>query len=169
MRIEIKKKLGTVLSSRPAGKEALLAVRASLLRGVEKTEELELDFDGVDVLAPSWADEFVTPLSEEWGDKLRCVHTENPLRKSHAGVFEANVMIHTPPTWNETRYKKDIRHIIARTIPSERQVESFLFGSFVRERHFHDIDVGLLGATWHARLPRREKSLRKAVFPSKLT
>lgn len=77
MRIEIKK-LGTVLSSRPAGKEALLAVRASLLRGIEKTEELELDFDGVDVLAPSWADEFVTPLSEEWGDKLRCVHTENP-------------------------------------------------------------------------------------------
>lgn len=77
MRIEIKK-LGTVLSSRPAGKEALLAVRASLLRGVEKTEELELDFDGVDVLAPSWADEFVTPLSEEWGVNLRCVNTENP-------------------------------------------------------------------------------------------
>lgn len=77
MRIEIKK-LGTVLSSRPAGKEALLAVRASLLRGVEKTEELELDFAGVDALAPSWADEFVTPLSEEWGDKLHCVNTENP-------------------------------------------------------------------------------------------
>lgn len=77
MRIEIKK-LGTVLSSRPAGKEALLAVRASLLRGVEKTEELELDFDGVDVLAPSWADEFVTPLFEEWGDRLHYVNTDNP-------------------------------------------------------------------------------------------
>lgn len=77
MRIEIKK-LGTVLNSRPAGKEALLAVRSSLLRGVEKTEVLELDFDGVDVLAPSWADEFVTPLAEEWGDELHCVNTENP-------------------------------------------------------------------------------------------
>ena len=81
MRIEIKK-LGTVLSSRPAGKEALLAVRSSLLRSVEKTEVLELDFDGVDVLAPSWADEFVTPLLEEWGDRLHCMHTENPSVKA---------------------------------------------------------------------------------------
>ncbi|MBI4268254.1 DUF4325 domain-containing protein [Candidatus Uhrbacteria bacterium] len=77
MRIHIKQ-FGTVLSSRPAGKEALLALRSSLLRDVKKTEELELDFDGVDALTPSWADEFVTPLEEEWGDMLHCVNTENP-------------------------------------------------------------------------------------------
>lgn len=77
MRIEIKQ-LGTVLSSRPAGKEALLAVRSSILRDVKKTEALELDFAGVDALTPSWADEFVTPLEEEWGDMLHCANTENP-------------------------------------------------------------------------------------------
>ncbi|MEK7648619.1 MAG: DUF4325 domain-containing protein [Patescibacteria group bacterium] len=77
MRIEIKQ-LGTVLSSRPAGKEALLAIRSSLLRDVKKTEVVELNFAGVDALTPSWADEFVTPLKEEWGGMLHYINTENP-------------------------------------------------------------------------------------------
>ena len=81
IRIAIKK-LGTVLSSRPAGKEALLAVRSSLLRNAEKTEVVELDFSDVDALAPSWADEFVTPLREEWGEMLQCVNTQNPSVKT---------------------------------------------------------------------------------------
>lgn len=81
MRIEIKK-LGTVLSSRPAGKEALLAVRSSTLRDVKKTEAIELDFAGVDALTPSWADEFVAPLEEEWRDMLHCINTENPSVKA---------------------------------------------------------------------------------------
>ncbi len=76
MRIQIEK-LGIVLSSRPAGKEALLAIRSSLLRGVSTTEDLYLDFAGVDVLTPSWADEFVTPLAEEWGDRLHFLNTDN--------------------------------------------------------------------------------------------
>lgn len=81
MRIEIKK-LGTVLSSRPAGKEALLSMRSSILRDVKKTEAIELDFAGVDALTPSWADEFVTPLAEEWGDMLHYVNTDNPSVKA---------------------------------------------------------------------------------------
>lgn len=81
MRIEIKQ-LGTVLSSRPAGKEALLVMRSSILRDVKKTEAIELDFAGVDALTPSWADEFVTPLKEEWGDKLHYVNIKNPSVKA---------------------------------------------------------------------------------------
>ena len=65
------------------------------------------------------------------------------------------------------KIQKDIRHIIARTIPSERQVESFLFGSFVRERHFHDIDVGLLGATAREVAKTREE-FEESRFPFKV-
>lgn len=91
MRIEIKQ-LGTVLSSRPAGKEALLAIRSSLLRDVKKTELLELDFVGVDALTPSWADEFVTPLAEEWGENLHYTNIENPSVKA---TLEFLKQIHT--------------------------------------------------------------------------
>ena len=65
------------------------------------------------------------------------------------------------------KIQKDIRQIIAKTIPSERQVESFLFGSFVRERHFHDIDVGLLGATSHEIVQMREE-FEESSFPFKV-
>jgi hypothetical protein len=70
IRIEVKK-LGTVLSSRPAGREALLAIKSSILRDAKKTETVELDFAGVDALAPSWADEFVTPLTAEFEERSR--------------------------------------------------------------------------------------------------
>ncbi|MBI4599318.1 DUF4325 domain-containing protein [Candidatus Uhrbacteria bacterium] len=49
---------------------------------MKKTEALELDFEGVDALTPSWADEFVTPLREEWGDMLHCVNTQSPSVKA---------------------------------------------------------------------------------------
>jgi hypothetical protein len=75
--IEVKK-LGTVLSSRPAGREALLAIKSSILRDAKKTETVELDFAGVDALAPSWADEFVTPLTAEFEERIHYTNTQNP-------------------------------------------------------------------------------------------
>ena len=78
----VMKNFGDFLSSRPAGKEAYLSARAYIFRSKEEADVIELDFEGVNVLTPSWADEFVTPLREEWGDMLHCVHTQNPSVKA---------------------------------------------------------------------------------------
>ena len=56
------KKFGDILISRPAGREAFLAASAySLPKGWE-TMDLELDFENVPVVAPSWLDEFLSGL-----------------------------------------------------------------------------------------------------------
>ncbi|MBI4268686.1 DUF4325 domain-containing protein [Candidatus Uhrbacteria bacterium] len=71
------KKFGDFLSSRPAGREAYLSAQAYIFPSIDESGDIELDFEGVFVLAPSWADEFVTPLTEKWGDRVHCVNTEN--------------------------------------------------------------------------------------------
>lgn len=65
MKIELKK-FGEMLVSRPAGREAFLAMSAYITRDLPKTEPIEIDFTGVKVLAPSWADEVVTKLAEQF-------------------------------------------------------------------------------------------------------
>lgn len=69
-------KFGTTLISRPAGKEAYLAFQSSL-SNLEENGVLEIDFDGVITLSPSWADEFLTPLLEKYDKKLKFVNTSN--------------------------------------------------------------------------------------------
>jgi len=80
MRIELKK-FGAILTSRPAGKEAWLATKAYILP-TEKTEKIEIDFTDVAVLSPSWADEFLTPLKELFGDNVILLPTDNPTTKA---------------------------------------------------------------------------------------
>jgi len=75
MLIELKK-FGEVLISRPAGREAYLAMRAHTLRGLEKDELIEIDFSGVKVLAPSWADEVITKITEKFKN-VKLLNTEN--------------------------------------------------------------------------------------------
>lgn len=65
MRIELKK-FGEMLVSRPAGREAYLALSAYLTKDVRKDELLQIDFSGVKVMTPSWADEVVTKLTEDF-------------------------------------------------------------------------------------------------------
>lgn len=60
------KKFGDILVSRPAGREAFLGMSAYNLRDVSADELLEIDFEGVKVLTPSWADEVITPLAERF-------------------------------------------------------------------------------------------------------
>ena len=55
-----------MLVSRPAGREAWLVAQAYVLPRA-KEEKITIDFAGVDVLAPSWADEFLTKLIERFG------------------------------------------------------------------------------------------------------
>lgn len=67
------KKFGRVLISRPAGLEAFNAIRPTL----EQSESIEIDFDGVLTVTPSWFDEFLTNLTGYVGDKVELLPTKN--------------------------------------------------------------------------------------------
>ena len=54
------KKFGNVLVSRPAGLEAFNGIRPTL----NKHESIQIDFDDVLAVTPSWFDEFLTNLAE---------------------------------------------------------------------------------------------------------
>jgi hypothetical protein len=41
-----------------------------------------LHFDGMKVLAPSWADEFVCGTKSEYANAVQCINTENPSVKA---------------------------------------------------------------------------------------
>ena len=69
MKIELKK-FGDILSSRPAGRDAWLAAQAYLLPEIKSDEKIEVDFSGVAVLSPSWADEFFTPLKKTYPGRV---------------------------------------------------------------------------------------------------
>ncbi len=59
--ILLMRNFGEKLDSRPAGREAWLAIQPRL-RELPPAEDITLDFSGVLLLTPSYADEFVTPL-----------------------------------------------------------------------------------------------------------
>ncbi len=69
-------KFGEILVSRPAGRDAFLTLEAYRLRGVPSLEPIEIDFSGVKVLTPSWADEVITPLAERHTN-IRFLNTGN--------------------------------------------------------------------------------------------
>ena len=71
------KKFGTTLVSRPSGKEAWLAFQPTL-SNISGAEEIIVDFEGVAVLTPSWADEFLTPLQNRFGKQVSLISTDNP-------------------------------------------------------------------------------------------
>ncbi len=75
MRVEIKK-FGEILVSRPAGREAYLVLK-SYLKPKTAEEPIELDFSGVKVLAPSWADEVIGALRCEYGARVKCCPSDN--------------------------------------------------------------------------------------------
>jgi len=75
MRVELKK-FGLILTSRPSGREAFLAAQSYLLPKNAK-EIVEINFTGVAVLSPSWADEFLTPLKKKYGQNLKLLPTNN--------------------------------------------------------------------------------------------
>ena len=75
------KKFGTTLVSRPSGKEAWLAYQP-VLKEVPHGEKIIVDFNGVVVLTPSWADEFLTPLQDSFKDKVELINIDNPSVKA---------------------------------------------------------------------------------------
>ena len=80
MKIELKK-FGEMLISRPAGREAYLAMSAYLTKDIDKNEPIEIDFSKVKVLTPSWADEVITKLSKDFKN-IKLLNTENPTVQS---------------------------------------------------------------------------------------
>ena len=70
-------KFGSVLTSRPAGKEAYAAFLPTL-SGVRENEEVLVDFDGISTFSPSWGDEFLTPLQKKFGDRVTLKNLSNP-------------------------------------------------------------------------------------------
>lgn len=81
----ILKKFGTTLVSRPDGREAFLAFRPTL-SDLKDGEVVEIDFDGVNVLSPSWADEFITPVQEKYNVSFK--NTDNPSVKATLEFLE---------------------------------------------------------------------------------
>src|SRR3989344_142382 len=67
------KNFGNVLISRPAGLEAFNAIRP----GFDSATPIEIDFDGVLTVTPSWLDEFLTPLTDFNGGKVELLPTKN--------------------------------------------------------------------------------------------
>jgi hypothetical protein len=75
MKVELKK-FGEILTSRPSGREAGLAIKAYFKP--KAGEPIELDFDGVLAMGPSWLDEVLTILYDEYGKKrVVCMPSEN--------------------------------------------------------------------------------------------
>ena len=67
------KKFGKVLVSRPAGREAFSAIRPTL----NPNQPIQIDFDGVLTVTPSWFDEFLTNLAEFAVETVELLPTDN--------------------------------------------------------------------------------------------
>lgn len=82
-------KFGTTLVSRPSGKEAWLAFQP-VLKDVSEGERITVDFSGVVVLTPSWADEFITPLRQRFADRVILRNTGNPSVAATLSILKKN-------------------------------------------------------------------------------
>jgi len=81
MEIEVSN-FGDILMSRPAGREAFLMAKAYVFRELKTDEVITLDFGGIKVLAPSWADEFLSGVKREFSNEIQYINTENPSVKA---------------------------------------------------------------------------------------
>jgi hypothetical protein len=75
MKLQLEK-FGKTLISRELGSESFKAFQPTL-RELPKDEELEIDFSGVLTFSPSWADEFLSPLLNQLGDRLLLLPSDN--------------------------------------------------------------------------------------------
>ena len=86
MKIELKK-FGTTLLSRQAGRESFAAFKPSL-NDLGQEEIIEIDFSDVITFSPSWGDEFLTPIQQQYQEKLLLLHTQNPSVKVTLELLE---------------------------------------------------------------------------------
>ena len=67
---------GEMLMSRPAGREAIMGASAYIFDGIKADESITLDFQNVKMLAPSWADEFITGLKSKLNNQFIKIKVE---------------------------------------------------------------------------------------------
>ncbi len=75
MKINLKK-FGKILVSRPDGREAYLVMSAYITKGLSENEDIEINFSGVKVLAPGWADEVITKIARDFKN-IKLINTAN--------------------------------------------------------------------------------------------
>ncbi|MBQ9495815.1 MAG: STAS-like domain-containing protein [Treponema sp.] len=80
---------GDVLVSRPSGREAFLGASSYLLNGADNATDFVLDFAGVKVLTPSWADEFIRGLKETYSSHISYINTDNESVKASLDILTA--------------------------------------------------------------------------------
>lgn len=75
-------KFNTVLNGRPSAKEAVLRIQ-QIINGSVATEDVILDFSGVEILTPSFADELLHGLGEKYGpDKVKVINTSQAVSET---------------------------------------------------------------------------------------
>ena len=80
-------KFGTTLTSRQLGKEAYNAF-LPYLKSLSDKEDLVIDFLGVNTFSPSWGDEFVTKIVQEYGERVKLINTKNLSVKNTLSLLE---------------------------------------------------------------------------------
>ncbi len=90
MKIDVSK-FGKTLISRPVGRDVCLSARAYTIPK-DSTEVIELDFSNVQVLTPSWADEFMCGLRDELGaSRIEVIEGENWSVKTAFDTLRASI------------------------------------------------------------------------------
>ena len=69
MRIEMRK-FGTLLNGRTSGTEAALRL-FQIVNSAEDNKTITLDFDGVEILTPSFADELISQTKKRYKDSKK--------------------------------------------------------------------------------------------------
>jgi hypothetical protein len=83
-------KYGSILTSRPAGREAALSALAYEPQ-LKNTTLLYIDFEGVAVMTPSWLSEFVQTLKEKGINKIIFIPSQNPTVISSIQFIEPEI------------------------------------------------------------------------------
>jgi hypothetical protein len=81
-------KFGTMLLSRESGREALL-VLAPTLSALGADEPIVVDFEGVLVFTPSWGDEVLGKLLDDYGDRTNVLNTKNSSVRASLELIES--------------------------------------------------------------------------------
>ena len=85
-------KFGKLLNSRPAGREAGLRI-IQIINGSAEQENIILDFKDVEILTPSFADEFLHMLRDKYGTEK--IKIENAISQT---VVDSIKAVESEPT-----------------------------------------------------------------------
>lgn len=79
-------KFNTVLNGRPVAKEAALRIQ-QIVNGSAGKEDMVLDFSGVEILTPSYADELLKSLEAKYGaEKVKIINTAEAVSETLQAV-----------------------------------------------------------------------------------